>query len=454
MNITLQALALALTLVHFCWQAMLIAGAYKVTELFLAGSKPAQRYLLTLAALLAMVFVAALTFVFEVVRLGHAAQNTMFAVPLFRAHLNPKTLLPWLDLAWLVGVLALTVRMMGNLWSIHGLSRTATEVPEALLRRFADLVHKAGVSNRVQVRLNSFIAGPFVVGVFRAVVYLPVSAVTQLTPAQLDAVLRHELEHIRRFDYLWNLVQTLVETLFFYHPAVWWLGQVLREQRELCCDDAALGACGDPLVYATALLRLEEQRPHATALTLGMALNGQGSGLLPRIARMLGEAPVRTPTTRYNPQWAVPLILLALAGFVVPAAQVTASTPVPTINPTARTEVVLPVEPVPPARPAEVKAHHMPSRAGTKAVTQSAPVEAVQTAEEPAPEIDAPATKAVPAEKALRMAGAVLPSQVSAPRAPAIAALPAVAVRAAPALPAAAAAPAAAKLNTSYEDFR
>lgn len=451
MNITLQALAL--TLVHFCWQAMLIAGVYKVTELFLAGSKPARRYLLTLAALLAMVFVAALTFVFEVVRLGHAAQNTMFAVPLFRAHLNPKTLLPWLDLAWLVGVLALTVRMMGNLWSIRGLSRTATEVPEALLRRFADLVHKAGVSNRVQVRLNSFIAGPFVVGVFRAVVYLPVSAVTQLTPAQLDAVLRHELEHIRRFDYLWNLVQTLVETLFFYHPAVWWLGQVLREQRELCCDDAALGVCDDPLVYATALLRLEEQRPHAAALALGVALNGQSPGLLPRIARMLGEAPVKAPVSRYNPQWVVPLILLALTGFIVPAAQVTASTPVPKFKPTARTEIVLPVEPVPPARPA-AKARRVPPRARIKAVTPSASAEAAQTAEDPAPEIDAQAMKALPAEKALRMAGAVLPTQVSAPRAPAVAALPAVAVRAAPALPATAAAPAAAKTETSYEDFR
>ena len=93
-----------------------------------------------------------------------------------------------------------------------------------------------------------------------------------LSPEQLEAVLAHELAHVRRADYLWNLIQTMAETLLFFHPAVWWLGRRLREQRELCCDDVAVQSCADPLVYATALLRLEERR--SQRLSLAMALDG------------------------------------------------------------------------------------------------------------------------------------------------------------------------------------
>ncbi len=127
-------------------------------------------------------------------------------------------------------------------------------------------------------------------GIVRSLIILPASALMALTPHQLEAVLVHELEHVRRADYFWNLIQTTVETLFFFHPAVWWLGARLRQQRELCCDDAAVQACADPLIYATALLRLEERRNQQ--LGLAMALDGHrsSSGLRARISRVLGEA--------------------------------------------------------------------------------------------------------------------------------------------------------------------
>ncbi len=126
-------------------------------------------------------------------------------------------------------------------------------------------------------------------GIVRSLIILPASALMALSPEQLEAVLAHELAHVRRADYLWNLIQTMVETLFFFHPAVWWLGRRLRQQRELCCDDVAVQSCADPLIYATALLRLEERRTQQ--LGLAMALDGHRSwsGLRDRIARILGE---------------------------------------------------------------------------------------------------------------------------------------------------------------------
>jgi hypothetical protein len=104
---------------------------------------------------------------------------------------------------------------------------------------------------------------------------------------ELEAVIAHELGHIRRQDYLWNLTQTVVESVLFFHPAVWWLSRTVRERREVCCDEIAVQSCGGPAVYARALLRLEEQR--TVELRLAMALGGCGGSLLGRVKKVLGE---------------------------------------------------------------------------------------------------------------------------------------------------------------------
>lgn len=325
--------ALGLTLVHFCWQGALIAAVAKLADMALPSQKPKTRYALSLGALIAMAGAAVMTFAYEQIRLSQvtvpvAPLPELPAAPLVQA--NPLTpLLPWLDAVWAGGVLLLSLRMLMGLWTIHRLSSGAVLVPEAVAARFARAVRDAGL-RPVRIRMHPRIDGPFVVGLFRSVVYLPVSAVTTLSPDQLDAVLAHEIEHIRRADFAWNLLQTVLETLFFYHPAVWWLGRALREQRELCCDDAAVRSCDDPLTYATALLSLEEQRrvqPH-----LAMALNGndRGPSLLSRIGRILGDTPMTsrsTPPSAARPVlFAVPLVLVTLAALAVPAAQVAANT--------------------------------------------------------------------------------------------------------------------------------
>ena len=98
------------------------------------------------------------------------------------------------------------------------------------------------------------------IGWLRPVILFPASALTGLSAEQLEALLAHELAHIRRYDYLVNLLQTTVETLFFYHPAVWWVSAQVRQEREHCCDDLAVAACGDVLTYARALTALEQLR--------------------------------------------------------------------------------------------------------------------------------------------------------------------------------------------------
>ena len=131
---------------------------------------------------------------------------------------------------------------------------------------------------------------PTVIGWLRPVVLLPVSCVTGLSPGQLEAIVAHELAHIRRHDYLVDLLQSAVETLLFYHPAVWWVSRRIREEREHCCDDLAVAACGDRAGYARALATLEELRPASAQL----AVAASGAPLLRRIRRLAGQ-PERGP---------------------------------------------------------------------------------------------------------------------------------------------------------------
>jgi Zn-dependent protease with chaperone function len=204
--------------------------------------------------------------------------------------LHLSQFLPWLDVAWLLGVACLSMRTVCGWRLIHRLRRSALlEAPEVVYVNFVRLCERLGITRQVSLYISQHIQGPLAIGIVRSLVILPASALMALSPEQLEAVLAHELAHVRRADYFWNLIQTMVETLLFFHPAVWWLGRRLRQQRELCCDDVAVESCADPLVYATALLRLEERR--SQRLNLAMALDGHRpwSGLSLRIARILGE---------------------------------------------------------------------------------------------------------------------------------------------------------------------
>ena len=309
--------ALGFTLVHFCWQAAFIAAIYKGLELALPKLRPQAGYTLSLTTLLAMLAAAIFTFAYEEMRLSQTVPVTDISgtvLPEIGRQLHLSALLPWFDAIWLFGVAMLSFRMLAGLWQVHGLKKQAQPAPDSVQYRFKAALRRLGLTGKVQIRLHSAITGPFVVGAFRSVVYLPMSAVTSLTSEQLDAVLSHELEHIRRADYVWNLIQSLIETLFFYHPAVWWIGGKLREQRELCCDDAAIKSCDDPITYATALLSLEEQRRGVPGLS--MALNGHGkSDLLARISRILGEKPDSRLKARPVAFVLLPVMLLTLTAF-------------------------------------------------------------------------------------------------------------------------------------------
>lgn len=234
MTHTTQA-AVAWTLIHFCWQAAAIAAVYGLLSLAFARRTSHARYLLALSTLLLMLTASVATFAWEM-RTGPstaasatpALTHTLAgfkiaptAAPLTGSAQSPESgsslasllprLVPLIDAFWLIGVIVLSIRSLGGWWLIQRLRASATiEAPAALQAGFQRISTALGIRRPVLLRVSSAIAGPVTIGALRAFVLLPLSAATSLGQDELEVVLAHELAHVRRADFLWNLLQTLV----------------------------------------------------------------------------------------------------------------------------------------------------------------------------------------------------------------------------------------------------
>lgn len=218
---------------------------------------------------------------------------------------------PFLVVAWLSGVLLLSIRFLGGWLQVRRLTRTAVSPASAeIAARMLQLAERIGVTRSVQLLTSAFIHVPTVVGWVRPILLMPLSLETGLTPSEVELLMAHELAHIRRHDYLVNLLQTVVETVLFYHPGVWWISDQIRQEREHCCDDLAISLFADRSAYARALLRLEEIRQVPPLL----AVAANGGSLLRRVRRLIA-APARHAEGRGR--WAaIPLGVAAVVGIV------------------------------------------------------------------------------------------------------------------------------------------
>jgi beta-lactamase regulating signal transducer with metallopeptidase domain len=349
--------AIAWTLIHFCWQAAAIAAAYRGLSLITTRYSSNTRYLLALGALLLMLGASVATFAFEMRsnsspalanQNGNGVTGYNFSPVKSTGTEVPQSAAPGSSVAssrpfsslvalpvlpvpflramvglWLLGVLTLSLRSLGGWWLIQRLRAVANvEAPSAVRASFRRISASLGIRRIVLLRVSSAVTGPVTVGALRALVLLPLSAATSLGPDELEVVLAHELAHVRRADFFWNLVQTLVETLFFFHPAVWWIGSRIRHERELCCDDLALSVCPNPAVYANALFQLEQQRSRLGQLAMALDGHQPGQTLRMRIARILGEPVAETANRGPFSLAAAAAILVVL---LLPVPQVLAS---------------------------------------------------------------------------------------------------------------------------------
>jgi len=311
--------SLAWSLLHFLWQGAAIAAlAAAVMFVFRA---PATRYVVGVASIALMFVSFGVTFASlnsaasDAAASGAATPVYASASPAVVSHYLPNLPaapvassdeLAWVAQIWLAGVCLLALRVAFGLLFLERLRRrNLSALPDSFVEKCRRLQEQLGISRVVSYCECRLISVPAVIGLFRPVVLLPMRALTGLTPIQLEAVIAHELGHIKRFDIAVNFFQVMAETLFFFHPAVWWLNKRIRADREDCCDDMAIAACGERAGYARALATMEGWRDVPE-----FALAATGGSVAARVARLLGVSE-RNASTRPAGMLTATLVLAA-----------------------------------------------------------------------------------------------------------------------------------------------
>lgn len=341
--------ALGRALLHFIWEGALIAALLGVMLAALGRASAQARYLAACAAMVAMIAS------FVVTAIGAGSSSPRFATPAFTAFAVHSAAVQtgeaqdvatplgsWAVVAWMAGVAILLVRRAGGwLRARRMLTRAAVSAEQHWLERLDRLRERMGIARAVTLVESAWADTPSVVGWLRPVVLTPAGWLMGLPVEQAEAVLMHELAHVRRHDYLVNLMQSVVEDLLFYHPAVWWVGRVIRSERENCCDDVVVAMGGDVRSYARTLASLEGLRAGEPAMA---ATGGQ---LAERIRRL-----VRPPA---GPRASALPLMLALGFVCAGAAALPAWQSMPVTPPPPPSAPQEPPAPPPAMTPAQEK---------------------------------------------------------------------------------------------------
>ena len=332
-----MAVIVVLALVHFLWQGALI-GALAALAIRLSRSATI-RYAIGVAALVTMALapIATATWLRTLNPAPTASNNlTLNLAPTLDPNPAPQVQEPkstrdvgpgtwdraaqilssvqvsptqakWLFGLWLAGVTLLSLRLTMGWRSAQRLTRVGVGSPRPEILSHAERFMTAlNIKRAVAVLESTLVQVPMAIGWLKPVVLLPAQSMTGLSIEQIDALVAHELAHIKRHDYLVNLLQSAIETVLFYHPAVWLISRRVRHERELCCDDLAIAACNnDRLTYASALAEMESLRQMAPP-----ALAANGGSLLARVKRVL--SPTESASSTNRGRWGAGLVVLAM----------------------------------------------------------------------------------------------------------------------------------------------
>jgi beta-lactamase regulating signal transducer with metallopeptidase domain len=299
-----MAYAITAALMQSLWQDAVIAVGCALLLALLRGRSAHARYAVACAGLVLMVAVPLATAAAFYVDAG-AGRALGGTAPAGAPALLRNTTMPmpeawlggaaargawmswleqWVFPIWTIGVLAGSLRIVSGGAHAAVVARSWQPADQALTAMVTRVAGRMGLRRTVRIGISTLLDDPATLGAWRPLILLPPAAAMGLTPQQLEAVLAHELAHIRRHDYAVNVVQMVAETLLFYHPAVWWISRRIRFERELCCDAAAVQVCGDVFGYAHALTTLARMRVAVPRLAMSA-----GGHLVRRVERLLGS---------------------------------------------------------------------------------------------------------------------------------------------------------------------
>lgn len=331
--------ALGWTVVHSFWQGMGIALVMAGMMLVLQKQSPKVRYWFAYAALLVVLLLAVITFIdlYQLARLQNIQEITLlttiqattdaaFTSPeaatvstllqRFSSYFNQH--MPLIVSVWLLGVTFFLLRLLGGLAYLQHLKTAHIYQVETHWEDMLEfLAKKLPVKRVVQLMESALVQVPVVVGHFKPLILMPVGAINGLTVEQVEAILAHELAHIARNDYFLNVVQSVIEALLYFNPAVWWISANIRTERENCCDDTAVQLCGNSLEYAKALVAIQEI--NQSAPNFAMAFGKKKHQLLNRVKRILNHP--QNKSDMMEKFTTTCLILAVILGLSISAAQ-------------------------------------------------------------------------------------------------------------------------------------
>ena len=344
--------ALGWTIIHSFWQGLLIILILTVGLVLLRKHSSQLRYFAGYLALIAMTICSAYTFAWHLderpasVAISSSQVNAsdvaidISAIPV--SEITTPNLagenywqlivrflegsLPLITMVWMLGVLILTLKLLAELAYIQ---RLKYQPGQPTAEFYQELVNKLsqqmGIEKIIEIKENIRISSPMVIGFIKPVILVPFGLLNQLETEEVESILSHELAHIRRYDYVFNLFQSLVEILLFFNPAIWWISSFIRSEREYCCDEMAIAETGNQLVFVQTLAKLEEYR--SLPNSMAMAFNGQrDGGVLQRVKRIINsEEQFRVP---YRLFWSCIILLGSLGVFAFQGQPVFPSDPI------------------------------------------------------------------------------------------------------------------------------
>ena len=333
-------IAVGWAIIHSIWQFGILALLLKGILQFVPTKKSALRYSLSLGTLLIGVLLFTITVFIEwqatstieisnvallSESIGESIEQPYFpieGIETRHAELTPTTTFDqmafainnhsrWIVIFWMIGMLLFTIRFFNAYFFLNNLKKIGVECNEKYQAKVDLLKQQLGITKPVQFLLSHIAEQPMTFGFLKPVILIPFSLVSQLSPEQLEVILLHELSHIKRNDYLINIFQSLMEIIFFYHPAVWWISGLIRKVREEACDDQVIASGKDPFLYAQTLLNTKKHIFNNSKTHLAMnATNSNPNHFTQRIYRIMAkEKQLKSYTPASKPLMALIVVL-------------------------------------------------------------------------------------------------------------------------------------------------
>lgn len=306
--------SLGMTLLHSLWQVLAVYIILRIVLSLLKSTDSSSKYNISAISMLVILGFAIITFsiyermdnqdeslvFYHLTKFNETGSKEVMSYPIPLAHelgITPqKTILdylPWFVLVYALGIIFLSFRLAFGLIYLKKYRYAGiVQISDDLEKLFLKLHKQLKIKRQVSIVESVLIQVPFVLGYLKPVVIVPAGILLNIPFNQVEVILAHELAHIKRNDFLINIIQSVVELLFFYHPFIYLISKHIRDERENCCDDIALNYCNDSTQYVNALANMESVRMNLSPSAI--AFVKKKNSLLKRVSRILKPNVMKT----------------------------------------------------------------------------------------------------------------------------------------------------------------